>query len=205
VSGALYGPGCWLTVAVAIAVIFGLSQGHHLGARALSAERDQDTWPLLVVTGMKPHRILVGKFAASFYALSGEWVVTLPFWLLAAALTGNFALPLLAVIQPASIAIGIISGLWLASQPRYLVIHVAKAGAAVAATCIALATFHDMALKALLAMVFEPTAAAFNIATRATSPSTLAHYAVGMALTSIACTLIWRSSETRLRKVMQGE
>jgi len=89
-----------------------------IGARSLSSERDRATWPLLAVTGMRPGRILAGKFATSCYALSGEWVWTLPFWVGCALATKSPSLLLLPWIQPLAIATGVIVGLWVASQPK---------------------------------------------------------------------------------------
>lgn len=74
-----------------------------LSARSLQAEQDQATWSLLVASGMRPEQVLVGKFITVFYALSGEWMITVPFWLAAG------------LAAPGMVAVGLVHPLLIAA------------------------------------------------------------------------------------------
>ncbi|MEW6284425.1 MAG: hypothetical protein AB1758_37770, partial [Candidatus Eremiobacterota bacterium] len=106
-------PGYALLVCLHLAAFISAVEAVVLGFRAIDAERDASTWPLLVSTGMRPATILGGKFAACFYALSGEWASMLLFWLL--LLFTKPVLMLLVVLQPTAIALGILAGMGLAA------------------------------------------------------------------------------------------
>jgi hypothetical protein len=110
------GAGTMLLVVIGFASLISALQATALAIRSLSSERDQATWPLLVVTGMQPSRVLGGKFAAAFYSVSGEWLFPLPAWVFAALISGRPLLLLLALVHPAATAAGVLAGLTVASQ-----------------------------------------------------------------------------------------
>lgn len=87
-----------------------------LGHQALMAEREQSTWPLLVVSGLSPRQVLAGKFAAAFYAVSGEWTIPSLLWLVVLT-TSQPAAIVLAVLHPTIIAFAILLGLGAACRP----------------------------------------------------------------------------------------
>ncbi|NDD31345.1 MAG: hypothetical protein EB084_24095 [Proteobacteria bacterium] len=98
-----------LTFLIIPAFAIGTLEGVAYGRAAIASERDRSTWMLLVVSGIRPRTLLTGKFVAAFYALSGEWLIVMPFWIVLAVFH-PLAL-LLALLQPLAIALGIMSGL----------------------------------------------------------------------------------------------
>ncbi len=198
-----------LVVWLSLGVIVSALEAFNLSSRALSAERDQATWPLLVVTGMRPARILSGKFATTFYALSGEWLWTTPFWLLALLVTRQPGLALLYVAQPAAVALAAVLGLWGASQPRYLVIHLRKA--AMGAVAVVAALWFTSTLSSWFWLkLFDliPFGVAWRLAAARTIDLQAAALVHGLLLAGGAALLaawVWRSASKRLSRVMAGE
>lgn len=97
-----------------------------VGLAMIRAERNRSSWPLLVVTGILPEQLLWGKFITSFYALSGVWLYTIPFWFLASLCGLKIKLLTLILFQPIVTALGIMIGLWAGCQPRYLILNPKK-------------------------------------------------------------------------------
>jgi len=89
---------------------------------SLSTEYSQNTWPLLILTGLTPADVLRGKFAATFYAFSGDWVYAAPIWL-ALLFSGHPALILLWLFQPVIIACAALCGLSAAPEPKPFVVE----------------------------------------------------------------------------------
>jgi hypothetical protein len=87
-----------------------------VGSKSMQAEGEGAIWPLLLVTGMTPSRVLGGKFATSFFAVSGEWRVCLVAYLLV-LFVQPCLVPLL-FLHPAVIALGALLGLGLACTSR---------------------------------------------------------------------------------------
>lgn len=77
---------------------------------SMSTEYSQKTWALLMLAGLTPRDILRGKFAAAFYALSGDWLFSAPVWA-TLLVTGHVALVLLWLLHPLVIANAILIGL----------------------------------------------------------------------------------------------
>jgi hypothetical protein len=186
-----------------------------LGNRALHAERDQSTWPMLLATGMRPGQVLWGKFMMSFYALSGEWTYAVPFWIL---LCGQKAgVLVLALIHPAVIGLGIITGLWMASQPRFLILDPRRIPRVVVpiliAWLVAYVFIDDLPgiLRALLkdwSDFFNPYAAALALGQYKTSEQLISIFIrllCQAALFAGIMAVVWKSAEERLNRVMQGE
>lgn len=98
-----------LVAGVILASLVSGCEGFLLAARTIRSEREQSTWPLIVVSGVRPEVLVAGRFAACFHSLSGEWTVLLPLWLLVSLLHPPAVL--LAVVQPAVIALAILVGL----------------------------------------------------------------------------------------------
>lgn len=87
-----------------------------VGYKSMQAESEGAIWPLLLVTGMTPSRVLGGKFATSFFAISGEWRVCLLAYLLV-LLVRPYTLPLI-LLHPAVIALGALLGIGLSCASR---------------------------------------------------------------------------------------
>ncbi len=188
-----------------------------LGNRSLNVERNQSTWPMLLATGIRPVQVMAGKMITSFYALSGEWTYTLPFWLIAVVCGQKPGLLALALVQPALIALGILTGLWMASQPRFLVLNISRI---VTGTMIVLALWLIAYLSvpdfpglirvslAVSAEYFNPYSMALLVG-RFSEPALLMPVMYRMVsqalLFSSLLILLWISALKRLDRVMQGE
>ncbi len=87
-----------------------------VGYKTMQAESQGATWPLLLASGMTPSRVLGGKFAAAFYAISGEWRVC---WLgyVLVLFTRPYLVPLV-LLHGAVIALGALLGIGLACASR---------------------------------------------------------------------------------------
>lgn len=197
-----------LLIALTITSVIGACEGLVLGTRALSTERDQSTWPMLVVSGMRPATLLRGKFATAFYALSGEWSMATPFWVLA-ALSWHPAVALLALVQPAAIALGILFGLWMASQPRYLLISLHSIGLWICGLLGSLWLVREVVLRhpgsaATLAQACNPVRMVNNLASFST-PEGLLQFAAQFALWGLVALVLWNRSDARLQRVLRGE
>jgi hypothetical protein len=203
-----------LLVSIAAAGFISACEGFAIGMRALQAERDRSTWPLLLVTGMRPNRVLEGKFAAAFYALSGEWTFTIPLWLFAAIPGCRLWLLTLAIIHPGVTALSILAGLWFASQPRFLLIRIRsllfKILAIVSIWFVAdraIPGFHVPLLR-VMAEFLNPYRVFEGLIAPADGLTVMQSLLTGglqALLAAAAGVLIWRWAERRLGRVMSGE
>jgi hypothetical protein len=206
-----------LVIALASASFISLCEALLLGNRALHAERDQSTWPMLLATGMRPGQVLAGKFAMTFYALSGEWSYTAPLWLLCALCGGKAGVLALAIVHPAVISLGILTGLWMASQPRFLILDLRKIGSVTASILIAWLLAYifiddfPLLLRSITkewAVLLNPlrTILALGQCASMEELSRLISPLLGQgALFCVTMVLLWKSTMKRLGRVMEGE
>lgn len=206
-----------LAGALLIATAISFCEAVVLGSRSLRAERDQATWPLLLATGLRPEKVLGGKLVTIFYALSGEWSWTIPFWICAALCGFRPGVLMLALVQPVLIALGILAGLWIGSQPRYLIINVkkiAKNALILLGLWIAFrwlspdlqaAISHNLLESARL---LNPAAALFSICQfrdEARLLPAILSVLCQMGMVAGMAAIFWVYSERRLIRVMEGE
>lgn len=196
-----------LLAILALASSVGVAEGLVLGARALTSEREQSTWPMLVVSGIRPSTVLRGKFAAAFYALSGEWALALPVWLFALPM-GHPGILLLALVQPAAIAMGILVGLWMSSQPRYLLISIDRILLALAALfgtlwCVRILVLDNPRVAAMLVHYLSPLATTAHLATDPLHG--LLQFGTVAVLYASCMLALWSHTARRLTRVLRGE
>jgi len=191
-------------VTLFIAILFSCLEAVHLGSRAMAAERDQATWPMLIVSGVSPERILQGKFAMTFYAVSGEWTVTLPLWIGSAILTLQPNALLLGALQPACVALAIMLGLCVSAQPRFLVINL-KRTAAVGAALIVIAAAFGNVITTFVRVAFTDFFATLWLTTASPTLSSSAHFMVWLAAAAALGVALYRLAVHRLTRLMRGE
>lgn len=108
-TGLVHSLGWVLVYVLLLMALMGAWAGFLLALRCVATERDQGTWPLLMMSGLRPECFVDGIFSTCSWVLSGPWTTALPFWILASIV--HPPLLLLVAVEPAAIALGALAGL----------------------------------------------------------------------------------------------